>query len=345
MQFLEKIPYILLALLALVIMIIVHELGHYSIGKLFKFKIKEFAIGFGKPLYKKTKKSGEVFSIRMLPLGGFCAFEGEDEDNSDKDAFNNKPCYQRLLVLLAGVTFNFIFAVIVMTIFFSVWGFTLPQVNTAYTSDDVEQLLQEGDIILEIDGKMVYAFDVASKLSGKDSVSLLIDRNGEKIELLVSKGYFNYIKDDGSIEKSYGLGILSQSVYYKYNFGNSLLRGFLYPFKLAAMTFSVIGQIFTGALGVKGSIGGPLTTIGVMTSAVQQLGFAAFINLLGVMSASLALMNILPIPALDGSRAIFVIIEWIRGKPVKREVEGYIHAVGLIVLFSLTILLDIINLL
>ena len=108
--------YILLALAVLLVMITVHELGHYVAGKIFGFKINEFSIGFGPAIYKRTRKDGEVFAIRALPLGGYCAFEGEDEDGKESpEAFNNRPAWKRLIVLLSGVTFNFLLLIVLMT--------------------------------------------------------------------------------------------------------------------------------------------------------------------------------------------------------------------------------------
>lgn len=105
---------VLLAILILLAMITVHEFGHYIAGKIFKFKINEFAIGFGPALYKRTKKNGEVFSVRALPLGGYCAFEGEDEENSHPDAFNNKKPWQRIIVLFAGAFMNYLLALLLI---------------------------------------------------------------------------------------------------------------------------------------------------------------------------------------------------------------------------------------
>ena len=111
MEILQTIGGILVALLALMVMVVIHEAGHYTVGKLLKFKINEFAVGFGKAIFKKTKKNGEVFSLRLIPLGGYCAFEGEDEDSNNPEAFNNQKPWKRILVFLAGVTFNFATAI------------------------------------------------------------------------------------------------------------------------------------------------------------------------------------------------------------------------------------------
>lgn len=338
--------YILIALAALMIMITIHEAGHYTVGKLFKFKIKEFAIGFGKPLYKKVRKSGEIFSIRILPLGGFCAFYGEDEENAEEGAFNTKPCYQRILVLLAGVVFNFVSAMLILGIFFTAYGYNLPTVATVYTNSENVQVFQEGDVIYEINGKKVYTFAISnlSKLIGEgDAAEFVVIRDGEKVTLSAVKSTYNYENADGSFTTTTGYGINTGLTPYKFGFFQSMWRGILFSFQLIGFIFETIGQLLTGALGIKGSIGGPITTISIMSSTVQEYGLQAFINLLGVMSASIAFMNILPLPALDGSRIVFVLIEWIRGKPINRRVEGYIHFIGFIALITLTILLDVIN--
>ncbi|MDY2714134.1 MAG: site-2 protease family protein, partial [Candidatus Borkfalkiaceae bacterium] len=119
---LKNIGYVAIAVLILLIMITVHEAGHYFVGKLFKFKINEFAIGMGPALFKRKLKSGEIFSVRALPLGGFCAFDGEDDDKEDENSFNRKKPWQRILVLLAGATMNYLLALVVIAITFGVYG-------------------------------------------------------------------------------------------------------------------------------------------------------------------------------------------------------------------------------
>ena len=124
MNIVTTILYIALAICVLLFMITVHEFGHYTAGKLLKFKINEFSIGFGKALISKTKKNGEKFSIRIFPLGGYCAFEGEDEDNKENpDAFNNQKAWKRLIVLFMGAFFNFLSAIIFAVIFLMAFGY------------------------------------------------------------------------------------------------------------------------------------------------------------------------------------------------------------------------------
>ena len=126
-EVMTTIGYILIALCCLMFMVIVHEFGHYIAGKILGFKINEFAIGFGPKLFSRTnKKTGEVFSIRALPLGGFRAFEGEDEENPSPNAFNNKSPWRRLIVLVSGVLFNFVFGVITAAILMSLLVLHIP---------------------------------------------------------------------------------------------------------------------------------------------------------------------------------------------------------------------------
>lgn len=337
---------ILVAVLALMVMIIVHETGHYLVGKKLKFKINEFSIGFGPPLLQKTLKSGEKFSLRPIPLGGFCAFEGEDKDSETEGAFNKQAPWKRILVLLAGVMFNLASAFLILTIVFATYGYSLPEVagvNQPVNSTFVQNF-EEGDIILKIGGRQVYAFadwnirTLIEKTDG-DSFTVLVDRNGQKVEITASVGQF-YDEND---EVYSGLGINTQGTLYRYNVFQSLWRSMVFVFQLIVFMFQSIGRLFTGALAVRGNVGGPITTIAVMSHTVGAIGFRGILMLFGLMSASIAIMNILPLPALDGSRIIFTIIEWIRKKPINRKVEGMIHAIGLFILFGITILFDLIN--
>lgn len=195
---LSKILYILLALIILMVLITVHEFGHYIAGKIFKFKINEFAIGFGKAIYKKTRKSGEVFSIRILPLGGYCAFEGEDEENPGKDAFNSKPAWQRLIVLFSGVFFNFIFGVLTSAIYLMVAGYGVPVVSAA-RNETLAQNLQVGDVIVAVNNRTVEAYrpvtDLLADYADDAGLTLTIDRDGTEHIIYVEKvncaqGYF-----------------------------------------------------------------------------------------------------------------------------------------------------------
>ena len=177
-----------LAILILLAMITVHEFGHYVAGKIFKFKINEFAIGFGPKLFKHTKKNGEVFSVRLLPLGGFCAFEGEDDDNPHPDAFNNKKPWQRIIVLFAGAFMNYLLALLLIVISFFACGqlllmtYRVDPADTTYTENIAINGLSfhDEDVIIKCEGKNIYlTTDLMSALEGR--------QEGDKVQFTVSR--------------------------------------------------------------------------------------------------------------------------------------------------------------
>lgn len=345
---------ILVAIVALMVMILVHESGHYLLGKALKFKINEFSIGFGPKLFsKKSNKTGEVFSIRAIPLGGFCAFEGEDAESTVEGAFNSQKPWKRIIVLLAGVTFNFISAVIILTVLFSTYGYTLPKIVGLNTPESgFEQNFEVGDLIYQINGKNVYSVietNVSTLLkSADDTAEIVVIRNGEKKTITVYRGEFESKTTDEqgneTTSKYRGFGINVGYDYYRMGFFESLGRSFVFIWQLVILTFKTIGGLFTGAVGLKGSVGGTVTSVAAMGKITMTLGFRGVLLMFGIMSASVALMNALPFPALDGCRVIFVLIEMIFRKPVNRKVEAIIHTVGIVILFAFAILCDILNL-
>lgn len=177
-----NILYILLALVVLMVLITVHEAGHYTAGKIFGFKINEFSIGFGPKIYKHVnKKTGELFSIRALPLGGFCSFEGEDEDNPTPGAFNNQKPWKRLIVLVSGVLFNFIFGIITAAIFLMVNGYARPMVVDFSPNNPNNGILLENDIITHVNGKSIEIYRDLSALTKKieagENITLTVIRD------------------------------------------------------------------------------------------------------------------------------------------------------------------------
>lgn len=347
-SFLSSFWSILIALSALLIMIMVHEAGHYVAGKMLGFKINEFAIGFGPPILKKRMNSGEMFSIRAVPLGGFCAFEGEDEDNPNEQAFNNHKPWKRIVVLLAGATFNFISAIIVFTLFFSIYGYNVPTVyDTHELVSGEEHILHKGDQILKVGNKNIYGIYESNlgrliNESG-DTLNLTIVREGEKIVVQVPIQEYEYLNADDELVTANGIGIQVASSGYKFNIFSNFIRAIRSCGEVIVLIISTLGKLFSGIIGIKGNLAGPITTVTTISSVTAQAGIAGYLSVLAVISVSIAFTNILPLPALDGSRIVFTIIEWIRRKPISRKVEGMIHTVGLILLFSLTILLDILN--
>ena len=340
-EVMSYVGYILIAILILLVMITVHEFGHYITGKIFGFGIDEFAIGFGPKLFSKTKKDGEVFSLRAFPIGGFCAFRGEDSDSDDPTAFNNKKPWQRIIVLVSGAFMNYITAVLIIILMFGVYGHTalVTYKLDQTTPHSVEGSFYERDVILKANGKNVYLItDLMSAIDGLeegDSVEFTILRKGEKQKVDITlKGdtHFTSVEDVARLYSALGVeygvdadgAIVNSGLYstgVRYGFFDTIGRGFEYSFKLAGTIFKILGQLITGALGL-GAIGGTVTTVAVTADAIRIGGFRNLLNISSLIGVNLAVFNLLPFPALDGSRAVFTGIEWVRKKPINRRIEG-----------------------
>ncbi len=342
---------VILALLLFALLVFIHELGHYVAGKLLKFKINEFSIGFGKAIYSKKRANGELFSIRLIPLGGYCAFEGEENESEVEGAFNKQAWWKRLIVLFAGVFFNFVSAVIVAIPLLMVLGNATP-IITDFAENSPNHIeydmstLQEGDIIRKVDGvKPTYTNGGVVLLcrNKKDtSYTLTIERDEALLEIEVTNIVLGQDDDGNDV---YGLGI--DYDYEKYNFFQALGMSVPFCFEMSWDCIKIIGNLFIGQTSLS-DLGGPVTTISTIAGSISSAGSInlVLLNMLllfPVLAINLAVFNFLPFPALDGGRAVFVIIEGIRKKPINPKIENTIHNVGLIVLFGFVILVDILQ--
>lgn len=372
------IGYILLAIVVLLLMVLIHEFGHYIAGKILKFEITEFSVGFGPKIIQKKKKNGELFSLRLIPLGGYCAFAGENEDGTDNPkAFNNQKPWKRLIVLFCGAFFNFLSAIIFSFIALMACGYEQLQVKQIEPNSINYTYLQKDDVIYGVDGikfdfvtdemfdslvsnavnsnyktyqgediSLEYSFESDGKTYYMVTCDLdfLIRRDGQK---LTQSGKINVVYDQSGKLQGWSMYAKYDEAsditigYYKYNFGEALLQSVPFTCRWAWKVLKIFGQLITGQLSIK-ALGGPVTTITSMASMTQQ-SFNFLFLLLPLIAVNLAVFNLLPIPALDGFQMIFVIIEWIRKKPVKREVINAINNIGLIVLFAFVIIVDVLQ--
>lgn len=350
--------YILLAIVVLLLMIMIHETGHYLAGKILKFEIEEYSIGFGPKIFSKKLKSGEVFSLRWIPLGGFCAFKGEDEDEDNSEdttgCFNSYPCWKRLIVLFAGAFFNFVSGILFTFILLTTVGSGIAQIKDVVATNSNKDVLFENDIILEVDGREPTLLNggIVGLMSEKDvgeDIVLTINRDGEIIDVTVQKYQVyetdeegnNVLDEDGNpIVAGKVIGITSE--YVKLSFGSALIKCVPYTFDIAWETLKMFGQLITGELDIKNDVGGPITTISMIASSTQA-NIKNLLLLFPLLAVNLAVFNLLPIPALDGARMVFVLIEWIFRKPVPRNIEAKIHGIGLLVLFGFVIIVDILH--
>ncbi len=369
---------VLLAVVILLAMVTIHEFGHYIAGKLLGFKINEFAVGFGPAIWKKrSKKTGELFALRVIPLGGYCAFDGEDEFEEEtpeepfgelKDGgrveaneeiypqpkgerFNDQPPWKRIIVLVAGAAMNYILALFLIVLMFACLGRPvykvaelMPQEGAVKTADT----LQVDDTILRIDGKKVYMItDYMDILDGKaygEEITLTVLRGGAEKEVrlvLQQNADFVNMSDTGTL--LYAMGVNSMyAVTDKDGFFETVGSSLAYSVKIGGTVLRSLGELLTGKLGMD-AMGGPITTIKI-TSEAASSSLMSFLNIAAFIGVNLAVFNLLPVPALDGSKVIFCLIEWIRKKPVNRKVEAMIHFIGIIFLFGFAILVDLLQL-
>lgn len=360
----SNIFYIFVAILILLAMITIHEFGHYIAGKKLGFKINEFAVGFGKKLYSKTLKNGEIFSLRLVPLGGYCAFEGEDQDSKNPLAFNNQKPWKRLIVLVSGALFNFISAIIFAIVLLTAYGYDIPQIVTVAETNNpnytVEQIgedwygIEEGDVIWAVgDKKINFVNDnlfnvLIAEYSLGQEIVLDIERDGERMNTIVELYQTPALDELGNpildeeenpvLNNVIGVTIKP----YAFPFFEAIGRSISFTFGMAWKILAFLFMLITGKVGLSG-VGGPITTITTIATFTQA-SFAGFLVLLPLIAANLAVFNLLPFPALDGSRMVFVGIEWLRGKPVNPKIEGYIHFIGLILLLALVLVADLFQL-
>lgn len=329
-------PY-LVAILTFVVLIIIHEFGHFIVAKLCGVRVNEFAVGFGPKLFKR--RFGEtVYAVNLVPLGGYCAMEGEDEESDDSRAFCNKGPVKRFLIVVAGAVFNLILGLILVSVILipgkAFASNTIAEFGENATS--AESGLMVGDTILKVDGRRIYTtYDLSYAFTGVDDgkVDLLVKRNGEKVEL----------KDVAfATEKADDVTFLTVDFKVQ-GVKKTFLNYVEYTFKTAlsysrVVIFSLV-DLITGKYGIS-AVSGP---VGI-TAAIGSAAKVNIFNILPIMALitiNLGIFNLLPLPALDGGRLLFIIAEMIFRRPIAKKYEGYIHAAGLIILLGLMLLVTL----
>ena len=344
---------ILAFIVILSILVLIHELGHFLVAKKFGIKVEEF--GFGFPPRVISKKIGEtLYSINALPIGGFVKLYGEDEAGAGRvrpsassqkqgadfnRAFFAKPIYQRTLVVVAGVAMNFLLAVAIVTYLFTFDGIPRPGQNITIT-EVVEESpahvagLREKDLIREIDGTKITESEMLiseTRNNLGEEVAIVVERGGEELTFTVTPRK-EYPRDQGpmGISISQGIDIIKhpfpQSIFY--GFGQAAQDAILIVFAFKDMLVSLVTHL-TVPQGVAGPIG-----IAQLTGEFVRVGFGATLALIYMLSLSLAVLNILPIPALDGGRLFFIMIEAVTRRKVSPKFESYAHMIGIVLLLT-----------
>ncbi len=336
--------YVIISILIFGVLIAIHEFGHFITAKLCGVRVLEFSIGMGPALLKK-QGTETVYSLRLLPIGGFCAMEGEDSESDDPRAFSNQGRLKKILILLAGAGMNFLLGFILLVTIYACNG--VPRAEITDFMDGCpyqgETALQEGDLFWEIDGHRVRTTeDVSRYLSrGGEVHDIAVKRNGEI--LLLEDFTITPQKYEGQTAPMYGfffqavsrspLSILQYSWEQSVNF--------------VRMVWESIVQLVSGNYGIK-DLSGVVGIVGMMNDVGQQsettyLAFLNLANLSAFIAVNLAVMNLLPIPALDGGRIFFLLLYWpiekILGRKINPKFEQYVNSIFLIALMGLMVYL------
>ena len=324
---------VLAAFVLICVLVTVHEFGHYYVGKKLGFTILEFAVGMGPVIYKKNR-NGIDYSIRLLPIGGMCQFYGEDEGIADGKSFNAHAAWKRFLVIAAGPLMNLLFALLISVVTLSVYGNYMPSVMEIASESPAEKGgLLPGDLILSVDGRDLHDYnDAVPYIQGAETkdLSMTVERDGSLKELVLPDIY------DAAQGKNY-IGVTITAERMQFGFLKSISESFHYTGSVIGQIFDFFGTLFRGQAS-SSDVSGPVGTIAYISQAVRY-GFEMILRFTIMISISLGIFNLLPIPALDGGRLVFLLFELITGKQVDPEKEGMIHFVGLLLLFGLIIFL------
>lgn len=333
---------IVFAILLFSILIFVHELGHFLAAKASGVRVNEFSMFMGPAIFKK--QVGEtLYAIRCIPIGGYCAMEGEDEDTDDPHSFQKAAWWKRLIILVAGSFMNLVAGFVILAIVFApAKQFVVPVIESAETGCTVvrEGGLQVGDEFLELDGEKIYVqsdFSMLLQLNPGDTHDIVVLRNGEKLvfdDYLMEKHLF-----PGEETERYGFsfGVVDAT------FGNKLQYVWNSGLNVVRSVRLSLQMMLTGQAGLK-DMTGPVGIVQMMsdTAEASPTAMDAFLNMLyigGFIAINLAVMNLLPIPALDGGRVVGLLltcaIEGITRKKLNPKYEGYIHGAGMILLLAL----------
>lgn len=336
-----------IAILAFCVIIIIHELGHFIAAKLCGIQVNEFSLGMGPVLLRKHGKE-TVYSLRAVPIGGFVSMEGEDAESDNPRAFNRKPVWQRMIVIVAGALMNLILGYFVsMGYVCSLDAVATTTVSVFRENSVSSSRLMQDDRITAIDGLPVFtSSDIVYKLQSGGTVTedgfvsfdITVERGGESVMLDDVK--FQLLGSDGSINSIY----FDFAVYpMEKTFINVITEGFRESVSTGRLVILTLWDLAKGKYGIN-DLSGPVGVVNVVSQTVEKgflEGLADFLYIVSLITINLGIFNLLPIPALDGGRFVFLVIEAIRRKPMKPEHEGMVHFIGFALLMLLIIVVTV----
>lgn len=377
----------IVTIIIFLVLISLHEFGHFIMAKLTGVKVLEFSVGMGPAIFKKQGLE-TLYSVRIFPVGGYCKLEGEDEKNDDPKAFCNQKLYKRVLVVAAGAILNLVLGFVLFVVITAIKphaegevnSISLPVVDRVLENSFMEGSgIQSGDRIIKINGHRIYFYEdidlYTNKFQQDTKAEITVKRDGKKYNYTVmpsvSETVYKY--GESSMEVTSTINGVSETSIYEYSkedkaeikdfigqtstekrliigftakrepvgFNNIFSYSFHYTGYVVRMVYKAFWDMVTGATGFD-QVSGPVGIVSAVNSAVNTGRYRTVnvLSLMALLTINLGVFNLLPLPALDGGRLFFMIIEFIRRKPVPPEKEGMIHAIGLILLLFLTVIIS-----
>lgn len=337
---------ILLFVLILGVIVFVHEFGHFIFAKLTGVYVYEFAIGMGPKIWGKKGKETE-YTLRAIPIGGFCQLAGEDvEDDELKKVpedrrLQSKTAFQRFLIMFFGAGNNFIFAILVLFFMSLIWGGTTmsPTITSVVENYPADKSgIEEGDVVKEINGHKIKTSDDISLYLAitdpKEKSTFVVEKeNGREVTYRFKA---KKVKEDGEVSYVYGIGMQQEETK---GFVNALKYTGKKTVSIFKQMFVTVGYLFTGGISLN-QLSGPVGIYSVVGES-SKAGIQNVLYLVAFLSINVGVINLLPLPAFDGGHILFIIVEKIKGSPVNPELENKIHMIGMILLLLLMVIITI----
>lgn len=325
---------VIYTIIILCVLIVTHELGHFLVAKLNGIYVQEFSLGMGPKLLQWGKKETK-YSLRLFPIGGYVAMEGEDEESENPRAFCNKGVLARMSVVFAGPFMNFVFAIIFFAVAFMYFGTPSPYAVIGEVSEGSPAAsagLMTGDVVQSVDGKSVETWEdmtACIQAAADKTLSLQLERGSEVITTEVTPQY-------NEENQRYLIGV-TQNIE-KANLWQSIKLGCKQTYEFTTLLIVSLYKMLTGQMAV--DVAGPVGMVSIVGDYAQNALMYLFM-LAGMLSVNLGIINLIPFPGLDGSRLVFLGIEGVRGKPVPSDKEAMVHFVGLVLLMGLMVVITV----
>lgn len=328
------------AILVFGILIFIHEFGHYIFARIFNVTITEFSIGMGpKLVWYDSKKTGIRYALSMIPFGGYVAMVGEDGESDDPNSFDKKPAWQRFIITVAGATVNIVaglICIVILSCMVNIGGTTVAKFVDTGLGTTTEGTLLEGDTVIEVDGKRVRIADELSyeiMRRGNEPIDITVIRDGK--EIVLPDVVFPTEESEGQV-----FGVMDFQVWAsEKTFGSVLSYSMSKSWLIIRMVWESLFDLITGRYTIA-AVSGPVGISGAIGDAAK-LGFSSLLYITGLISINLGVMNLLPIPALDGGRLVCILFEMITRKRIPKNIEASVNGIGLLLLLGFSVFIMI----